>query len=77
MGIRNKNGRFYGDAAEHPALKRPVSCCGGVYILYIRVSSADVFDRIRNFSLACNRISEILQDYYDLPKAIDAEKSGV
>ena len=41
------------------------------------VLSAAVFDRIVNFSLACNRISEILQDYYDLPKAIDAEKSGV
>ena len=60
-----------------PADFAAVSCCGGVYTLYIRVSSADVFDRIGNSSLACNRISEILQDYYDLPKAIDAEKSGV
>ena len=58
-------------------MKRSVSCCGGVYTLYIMVLSAAVFDRIVNFSLACNRISEILQDYYDLPKAIDAEKSGV
>ena len=48
----------------------------GIHIIYKGIVCG-CFDRIANFSLACNRISEILQDYYDLPKAIDAEKSGV